>query len=111
MTGFDAPAQLRMAETLAGAGRLLDAIRVCREALQHAPGHPGFAVMLSNIVSRLGDADEATRLLEPITRQFPNNPDLWSGIATAANSCSFLDAQRVFELHAGYGLALERSRP
>jgi protein O-GlcNAc transferase len=120
MSGFIAPgaaaafnpqAQFQAANQHLSRGQLLEARRICREALALLPGHPSFSVLLSNIVCQLGDADEGAEALESVTRSVPNNVDLWSALANAANAGARADRLRLFDHHAEYGRAVERSRP
>lgn len=108
---IDAAAKFQEAQSLASRGRLLDARRLCLDVLAHSPDDAPCALLLFNIASRLGDMDRALGAIMPVEARFADNPDVRSAIANAANTGWACDAERVFELHAQYGRALERARP
>jgi len=107
----DPTALFQSASALLARAQLTEALGVCREALARFPGHPSFAVLLSNIAGQLGDADEAAGALAAATPHAPESDALWSSLACAANAGAAFDAERIFEFHRQYGLAVERARP
>ncbi len=54
-----------------------------RQAARSDPGNPALAVSLALADARQGQQDEATRQLEALTQQFPEQPGIWRMVGAA----------------------------
>lgn len=65
------------------AGRLDDAIRVYRQAVERKPGYESALSALGDSLLRRGDVDGAIALLEPASKKFPRSPGILNALAVA----------------------------